>query len=119
MYHDLEPLAFRRPRKHKFRPMFPRYARTCEIKQDLCAGEIFFVASADQHSKNRAVFQALARSGNAATLLTLYIQSRHAAPAPPHSLAAPAKHSRNAARAQENVFSDAWRCGSLGAVKLC
>ena len=45
MYHDLEPLSFRRPRKHKFRPTFPRYARTCAKKQIFATGENdFFVA---------------------------------------------------------------------------
>ena len=46
MYHDLEPLSFRRPRKHKFCPTFPRYARTCAKKEIFTqAGENdFFVA---------------------------------------------------------------------------
>ena len=78
-YHDREPLAFRTSRKRRFYVCGPHVVRSYQ-KSTFFASRDFCVASADQHSK---IYVRAPRSGNAATLPTHQVGSRHAGCATP------------------------------------
>ena len=78
-YHVRKPLAFRTSRKMRFYRWRP-HGRTHLPNKAVFVCARFFVASAEQHSK---ISERAPRSGNAATLRTHQVESRHAGCATP------------------------------------